>query len=304
MALLKTVTDVKKMPKKMIKGLLLLMSFTSMQMDSSDVKFMNYPEIYSEFKQILVDIRENRESPTNARNRFQDVMKALKAIYPYSNYDSASVKIVFPLSGFDHRAIGGKGTGYRAKGFDLFDNSKKGSHPAHDIFIKDKNQDCVDDRILTYIDVVSVSEGVVVATETDWQSGSDYRGGNYIWIYDFLTGGLWYYAHQRKVFVEPGQIVKAGDKIAEVGRTGFNAAMPRSDTHLHMTYLRIDQEGNPFPVNTFGWLQNAVHHIDPRVAIDLNIRTVFLDVKPLNISSFRFLNIQRFNSPKIRNRFK
>jgi peptidoglycan LD-endopeptidase LytH len=288
----------------MIKGLLLLMSFTSMRMDSSDVKFMDYPEIYSEFKQILIDIRENREKPEAARLRFQQVTKALKAIYPYSNYDSASVKIVFPLNGFDYRAVGGKGTGYRAKGFDLFDNSKKGSHPAHDIFIKDRNQDCVDDRILTYIDVVSVSEGVVVATETNWQEGSDYRGGNYIWIYDFITGGLWYYAHQRKVFVEPGQIVKAGDKIAEVGRTGFNAAMPRSDTHLHLTYLHIDEAGNPYPVNTYSWLQRAVHHIDPRVSIDLNIRNVFLRVNSLSIRGFSFLNIRNFNLPKVKNRSK
>lgn len=296
--------DVKKMPKKMIKGLLLLMSFTSVQMDSSDVKFMNYPEIYNEFKQVLVDIRENRESPQVARMRFQGVMKALKAIYPYSNYDSASIKIVFPLKGFNYRAIGGKGNGYRVKGFDLFDNSKKGSHPAHDIFITDKNQDCIDDRLQRYVDVVSVSDGVVIATETDWKEGSEYRGGNYIWIYDFITGGLWYYAHQRKIFVKPGQIVNAGDRIAQVGRTGFNASKPRSDTHLHITYLRIDDEGNPFPVNTFGWLQNAVYKIDPRVTIDLNFRTVFLDVKPLSINGFKLLNVRGFDTPKIRNRFK
>jgi len=63
--------------------------------------------------------------------------------------------------------------------------------------------------------------------------------------------------------------VRAGQKIALVGRTGFNAAMPRSDTHLHMTYLRIDEEGNPFPVNTYGWLKQATTLLDPRIAIDL-----------------------------------
>jgi hypothetical protein len=36
-----------------------------------------------------------------------------------------------------------------------------------------------------------------------------------------------------------------------------------------MTYLRIDDDGNPFPVNTYGWLKQATTLLDPRIAIDL-----------------------------------
>lgn len=277
---------------KMLKSILLLLSFASVQADSSDIKFSNYPEIFAEYKQLLVDIREDRESPESGRKRFQDVIHALRIVYPNYHYDSANVSIAFPLKGFDYRAVGGNGTGYRPRGYDLFDNTKKGSHPAHDIFIKDKNHDDMDDRTLSYIDVLSVSDGVVLATETNWQKGSEYRGGNYVWVYDFRTSGLWYYAHQRKVLVQPGQIVYAGQKIAEVGRTGYNAAMPRSDTHLHLTYLRLDESGNPFPVNTYGWLQNAEKSLDPRIAIDLKL------IMPIKV--IHFLKIKPFSLPTIR----
>ncbi|MFN3849272.1 MAG: M23 family metallopeptidase [Spirosomataceae bacterium] len=276
----------------MLKSVFLLLSFVSVQADSSDTKFSNYPQIFTEYKQLLVDIRENRETPESGRKRFQDVIHALRSVYPNYHYDSTNVNIVFPLRGFDYRAVGGRGSGYRPKGYDLFDNTKKGSHPAHDIFIKDKDQDDTDDRTLSYIDVLSVSDGVVLATETNWQKGSEYRGGNYVWVYDFNTSGLWYYAHQRKVLVQPGQIVRAGQKLAEVGRTGFNAAMPRSDTHLHLTYLRLDEDGNPYPVNTYGWLQNAENFLDPRIAVDLDM------IMPIRI--IQFLKIRPFNLPKIR----
>ncbi len=209
----------------------------------------------------------------------------MKKAFPAAYYDSTQINICFPLLGFDYRAVGGHGKGYIPRGYDLFDQSKKGSHPAHDIFIKDKNQDCIDDRTDDYVEVLSVSDGVIVATENDWQTGSQYRGGNYIWIYDTNTGGLWYYAHQQEIFVKTGQMVKAGQKIGLVGRTGFNAAMPRSDTHLHLTYIRIDEEGNPFPVNTYGWLQNANSLRHSRITIDLAFLSANSKPKELNIAN-------------------
>lgn len=239
------------------------------QRDSSHISFKQYQSVLQGYKQLLIDIREYKLTPEKAREQFQEMMLIMKKSFPTAHYDSTQVSLCFPLLGFDYRAVGGYGRGYIPKGYDLFDQSKKGSHPAHDIFMKDRNQDCRDDRTDDYVSVLSVSNGVVIATENGWQTGSEYRGGNYIWIYDTTTGGLWYYAHQREIFVKTGQVVRAGQKIALVGRTGFNAAMPRSDTHLHLTYLRIDEDGNPFPVNTYGWLKNATDLLDPRIGIDL-----------------------------------
>ena len=254
------------------------------QRDSTHITFKQYQSVLQGYKQLLVDIREYKLTPEQAREQFQEMMFVMKKSFPTAHYDSTQVNICFPLLGFDYRAVGGYGRGYIPKGYDLFDQNQKGSHPAHDIFMKDKNQDCRDDRTNDYVSVLSVSDGIVIATENNWQTGSEYRGGNYIWIYDTTTGGLWYYAHQREIFVKTGQVVRAGQKIALVGRTGFNAAMSRSDTHLHLTYLRIDEEGNPFPVNTYGWLKNATDLLDPRIGIDLEPLAPILKVNKLKVN--------------------
>ena len=254
----------------MIKIFVFCFNLLALQKDTSTVTYKDYQSVINGYKQLLVDIREYKSTPEEARSRFQEMMFILREAYPNVHYDSTQVNIFFPLLGFDYRAVGGKmGSGYHDKGYDLFDQNVKGSHPAHDIFIKDKNYDCKDDRTGDYVSILSVSDGVVVATENGWEPGSEYRGGNYIWIYDTTTGGLWYYAHQKEIYVETGQIVKAGQKISIIGRTGYNAYMRRSDTHLHLTYLRVDEEGNPFPVNTYGWLRAADSLVDPRIDADL-----------------------------------
>ena len=249
--------QINKILTRMIKLVILLFSMYGMVEDSSDHYFKGDATILTDYKQLLVDIREMKMSPDQARDNFRVVLKKLKETYPSTYYDSASVNIVFPLRGSNYQAVGGYGKGFYAKYFDLFDHSVKRSHPAHDIFIRDANRDCINDYTKTYTDVLSVSDGLVLATETNWQPGSEYRGGNYIWIYDTSTGGLWYYAHQREVFVVPGQIVTAGTKIGEVGRTGFNAAAPRSGTHLHIMYLHVDENGDPHAINTYNWLKTA-----------------------------------------------
>lgn len=268
----------------MIKIFVFCLNFLVFQRDSTHITFKQYQSVLQGYKQLLVDIREYKLTPEKAREQFQEMMLVMKKSFPTAHYDSAQVSLCFPLLGFDYRAVGGYGKGYIPKGYDLFDQNKKGSHPAHDIFMKDRNQDCRDDRTDDYVSVLSVSDGIVIATENNWQTGSEYRGGNYIWIYDTSTGGLWYYAHQREIFVKTGQVVRAGQKIALVGRTGFNAAMPRSDTHLHLTYLRIDEDGNPFPVNTYGWLKNATDLLDPRIGIDLEPLIPILKVNKLQVN--------------------
>ena len=45
--------------------------------------------------------------------------------------------------------------GYRSDGFDLFDMDVKGSHPAHDLFVYDKNQDNLDDRTWKPVEVLA-----------------------------------------------------------------------------------------------------------------------------------------------------
>lgn len=220
-----------------------------------------------QFNALYVQIREESISPDSARAMFSQIMRGLRAgyvtnvDYPSDTTSSAGrerVALYFPLRGYSPTAIGGShGEGYRAKGFDLFDYTVRGSHPAQDIFIRDTNQDSVDDRDGKPVDVLAMSEGLVLAIETGWTPGQEYRGGNWIWVYDPVRNGLFYYAHNRVVNVTMGDWVRAGQKIAEVGRTGLNAYKARSPTHLHLMYLQVQPNGLPLPRNTYDWLLSA-----------------------------------------------
>ncbi len=209
------------------------------------------------FKELLTKIREQEITPTEAETEFKRIMADWNAKYPSQPYDSLSMDLVFPLKRKNYKSVGGRGRGFYGRHFDLFDHSIAKSHPAHDIFIYDLDKDDKDDTENAYVDVLAVNEGVVIATEKNWTEGNGFKGGNYVWLYDFKSGGLWYYAHQREVFVVEGQLVEQGDKIGEVGRTGFSAKTNRSDTHLHLMFLKLDSAFNPTPVNHYPWLKKA-----------------------------------------------
>ncbi|MEZ0484193.1 M23 family metallopeptidase [Fibrella aquatica] len=220
-----------------------------------------------QFNTLYIKIREESILPDSARASFGRTMIGLYERYRSNNdYPTDTVSesgrqrtaMWFPLKGYTSTAIGGShGEGYRGKGFDLFDYNVRGSHPAQDIFIRDRNQDSVDDETGKPVDVLSMSDGLVLAVETGWTSAQEYRGGNWIWVYDPVRNGLFYYAHNKVVNVTMGDWVRAGQKIAEVGRTGFNAYKPRSPTHLHLMYLQLQPNGLPMPQNTYPWLLTA-----------------------------------------------
>jgi murein DD-endopeptidase MepM/ murein hydrolase activator NlpD len=166
---------------------------------------------------------------------------------------------VFPLKGYKSSAIGGaNGNGYSDKGYQYIDGNKHAAHPAHDIFIKDKNQDGLDDLTLKPVDVLAVADGIVVACTNNWEPTSTLRGGKFIWVYHPATGIFSYYAHNRTIFVQPGDEVKQGEKIAEVGRTGFNAYKKRSPTHLHFSAFRVIHD-LPVPYNPYSQLKRSIN---------------------------------------------
>jgi peptidoglycan LD-endopeptidase LytH len=241
------------------------------------------PTVYrycQQFQTLYVKIREQTVTPAEARNQFRFIMNGLKSRFvgrgnspgaimgtdTLSRADSVSIDslqrtgtyFAFPLRGYTSSAIGGThGEGYRGNGFDLFDYTVRGSHPAQDIFIRDTNQDCLDDRTQRPVDILAMTSGIVLAIETGWQPGSEFRGGNWIWVYDPALHGLFYYAHNSVVDVTTGQWVQAGQKLATMGRTGFNAYKTRSPTHLHLMYLHLLPNGLPIPRNPYSWLVSA-----------------------------------------------
>ncbi len=213
------------------------------------------------FDQLNTRIRDGKISRGAALPELKLLLAELRQeFYRQGGSDYPRPAWVFPLAGYDYRAItGGRNKGYIASGYDYFSGNRHGGHPSFDTFIRDRNQDSLDDRSGKPVKVLSLTGGMVVALERQWQPGSSLRGGKYLWVYDPANELLVYYAHNSELQVELGQIVKPGDLLATVGRSGYNAAKRRSPTHLHLTVLQL-RDGRPLPLNVYPELTRAQQH--------------------------------------------
>ncbi len=215
---------------------------------------------------LFLDIYELRIDRAAAKKRVKEAHSFLIAYCRENKVPRFSAKDwVFPVRGYTQAAIGGsRGEGYRGAGaYDFFSGNSHGGHPAHDIFIRDRNFDELDDRGATPVDVLSVSGGLVICVNPAWTADSmdskriqPIRGGIYVWVYDPASDRLFYYAHLRSACCGPGMNVKPGDKLGEIGRTGKNAVPKRSPTHLHFMCLSF-RDGNPKPVDIYSDLLRA-----------------------------------------------
>lgn len=210
-----------------------------------------------DFNSLNIHIRDRLITRDSAQHQLRLLLPQLAALFYQkggAHADHSTWR--FPLAGYNARAIGGtNGSGYIATGYDYFDGDEHKGHPAHDIFIADRNQDGVDDETKRPVNVISITSGIVVATDTTWDRESRLRGGRYIWIYDPNSASLFYYAHNSTVLAKLRDIVKPGDTIATVGRTGLNAFKPGSPTHLHVMQLEVDSTGVPRPANLYAELK-------------------------------------------------
>jgi murein DD-endopeptidase MepM/ murein hydrolase activator NlpD len=176
--------------------------------------------------------------------------EALAKAYPPG---SSAAAVFFPLRGGSAADIGGNnGNGYRPEGFDFLDGNRHRGHPAQDIFIRDRDRDGRDDRTGRPVDVIVFADGVVLSTFTGWSpedSSRAIRGGNYVWIYHPAGALFSYYAHLAEIFVTAGQRVEGGSALAALGRSGANACLARSPTHLHFMLLQAKDMRpiTPFP---------------------------------------------------------
>jgi hypothetical protein len=211
-----------------------------------------------EFNRLNNRVRDGQIPRREARDELFRLLPQLRTYYLRNGgQEYGRDAWVFPLQGYSAKAIaGGRKHGYQPRGYDYFDGNRHGGHPSLDIFIQDRDQDERDDRTGQPVPVLSLTGGVVVALAPDWHKGSRLRGGKYLWVYDPTTDALVYYAHNRELLVGLGAIVKPGDPIARVGRTGRNAARKRSPTHLHLTYLKITG-GTLVPENLYPALTHS-----------------------------------------------
>ena len=206
-----------------------------------------------DFNSLNIKIRDGNITQDSALVEIQKLMPSFKTYYyAHGGKDFSPSDWIFPVQGCSANAIGGKnGNGYIESGYNYFDGNKHRGHPAQDIFIYDSNQDCLDDRNKRYVNVLSMTGGIVISLEKRWDSLCKLRGGKYIWVYDLSSNNLFYYAHNSKVIVNLGDIVKPGDTIATIGRSGLNAFKARSPTHLHLMQLKLDSNYYPKPVNCY-----------------------------------------------------
>jgi hypothetical protein len=210
------------------------------------------------FNELNTRIRDNRIARNFAKIELKRLLTEVRSeYYRAGGGDFARSAWVFPLEGYDARAIsGGRRHGYIASGYDFYSGNRHGGHPSYDIFIRDRNRDSRDDRSGRPVKVRSLTGGVVVALEPEWEPGSRLRGGRYLWVYDPASELLVYYAHNGELSVKLGDLIKPGDLLGSVGRSGWNAANGRSPTHLHLTVVQV-RDGKARPVAVYEDLRRA-----------------------------------------------
>jgi hypothetical protein len=161
---------------------------------------------------------------------------------------------VFPMRGWTTVAYRSGGKDYKDETFDYFQGGEFKGHPAHDIFILDKDSNGVEDSTGQKVFASAMVSGIVLSKYSGWFKGDYFRSGNYVKLFDPESQGIFYYSHLDSVFVEVGQVVKAGEPIGYVGRTGRKAI--NGKTHVHIAYYKID-EGYPLPENIINELYTS-----------------------------------------------
>lgn len=219
--------------------------------------------VIDDWRTFEIAVRDRQIAKEAARTRFSTLFPRLvhyAAQFPFTQRN----RWVFPEAGCNIRDVGRGGfkpdSYYGSspiKGYDFYDGNNHGGHPAYDIFAHDSNQDCHDDRTGAAIEVVAPVDLLVLSVNTGWNTASSLRGGNYIWAMHAPSSMIFYFAHLDSIVSMPGQFLRAGAPLGNVGRTGLNAHAKRSPTHLHFMVLRIDGTRLK-PVDTWTYLLNSV----------------------------------------------
>ena len=231
--------------------ILKLSNFVFLLLATSVATFPLQADPAQEWHLLYIKIRDRLISKEEARTKLKGLEVMLKDFCLKNSDGEKNDRLLFPVKGYTPNAIGGKGgSGYQMQGYDFFDGNDHRGHPGHDIFIRDKNQDGLDDVTGKPVEVLSASPGIVVSVNLDWKPSSLIRGGNYIWIYEPVKNRYLYYAHLSEIFVRIGQIVSKGDRLGTVGRTGVKAYPKSSPTHLHFV-VQESINGYPKPTNPY-----------------------------------------------------
>ena len=186
-------------------------------------------------------VRDGKIDQASARKELQSVIPLVRDRWK----EIKSTRLwVFPAKGGNVRWIGGThGEGFRPRSpkpaYSWFDGNRHGGHPGHDVFIPDRNRDCRHDRTDQLIPAVAMQSALVLSINTVWKPGKP-RGGEYVWLYNPELDLFFYYAHLTGIAVQPGDVVRAGDRLGDIGKTGFRIRHRNKPCHIHLMVLRFD----------------------------------------------------------------
>lgn len=210
------------------------------------------------FDALYLKIRDGLIAKPEAQNEIANLVPQIKKYYTVHGVEGSDSSFTFPVRGYNYKHIGGNnGDGYITAGYDFFDGNKHGGHPAFDIFIYDKDQDCLDDSTGKSVDIMAITSGIIISAVAEWDTASQVRGGVCFILYDPLNDRIYYYAHNSHNYVRTGDIVKKGQLVAVMGRSGLNAYKKRSPTHLHIMCMKIEKNGDMSFVNIWNDLKTA-----------------------------------------------
>jgi peptidoglycan LD-endopeptidase LytH len=204
-----------------------------------------FPDPIADWIHFEQSVRDQTIRKEEAQKQFTPLYKALKELSKKHSF-KRQASWQFPVQGYGIKDMGADG--FRPdirygsspiKGYNFYDGNRHGGHPAYDIFIRDKNQDTIDDRSHKPVMVIAPADLLILSVEREWEPDSEIRGGRYIWALDPLEDRIFYFAHLNEIRTTAGAFCPAGSTIGTVGRTGKNAFPSRSSTHLHFMVLEI-----------------------------------------------------------------
>lgn len=233
-----------------VLGLISLLGATPARTQELNPTESDSVSLIREWNSLEKGVRDGQIAPEKAREELKEFIQHLD-----ENYNFPEQAWVLPIEKSKRSWVGGKnGEMFHPKtprpAYTWYDGNMHGGHPGHDIFIwPDRNRDCLNDKTKEPFYALAMQPGVVVSINQEWQPGNP-RGGKYVWLYNGQQELFQYYAHLNDVFVQPGQMIQAGDRLGTVGKTGFRKKHAHKTCHIHLMLLKYDQ-GRMTPYDFF-----------------------------------------------------
>lgn len=206
------------------------------------------------WEELEQSVWDGKASPKEARARFKELWPQVsiddKPSDPVNRWQWA-----FPLPGYDAEAYG---LSYAPEGYRFYDGPQAKGYPALNIYIRDRQRRGLDDRDGKPVPVVACRDGVVVSARRYWEPSDANPLGVYVCVFDQEQKLFFYYCHLAKLRVSVGELVRKGQLLGTLGRTGKDLQLKRLGTHLRLQVHTFD-DGLFYPLYPGRALRTAQH---------------------------------------------